>query len=104
MGEALAAWLARRGASIGPLSVAPDPTAGRTVVAAAPIAADGVVLRIPLPLLLTTEVGRAIVASGMDPPGYYTFLAAYLLEERARPRSRFRRYLQSLPAAFPTLP
>jgi histone-lysine N-methyltransferase SETD3 len=103
-------WLERHGASSAPLTIASDPRAGRAVVAAAPIAADDVVLRIPLRLLLTTRiarasaVGRAIAASIVPPPGNHTFLAAYLLQERGKPRARFRPYLDSLPAAFPTLP
>jgi protein-histidine N-methyltransferase len=106
----LLAWLERRGASFTPLAISPHGSACRTVLTAAPIVPDDVVLRIPLRLLLTAEVarasvlGRAITASGMEPRGNHVVLAACLLEEREKARSRFRPYLDSLPASFPTLP
>lgn len=98
-------WLTGRGARAAPLAIAPDPLAGRAVVAAADIADGSAVLSVPRPLLLTTDVARASAAGrALGDATEHALLAAYLLHERRDAGSSLRPYLDALPASFPTCP
>ena len=107
--EALLAWLRAHGASFGKLAVGLH-DGERGIVAGAPIEKGERVLSVPRPLVLTlgvasaSGVGQAIAASLAAADGTDGILAAFLLHERADPRSFWKPYLDMLPASLPTFP
>lgn len=115
---ALLEWLQRGGqwspkvcVRLLPGSAGPEhPDGERGLFAQADIAAGEILLRIPDRYILSVAraqrapLGRRMTAAGLGALGGQVYLAAYLLLQRRRPRSFFRPYLDTLPAAFPHLP
>lgn len=108
--SALIEWMIQRGAELSKVALARDAHGGRMMCAAEDVAEGELILRVPLPAMLTLDVarrspaGQALLAAGMASPSAQTLLTAYLLDERRRPGSPIAPYLRSLPAAFPTVP
>jgi histone-lysine N-methyltransferase SETD3 len=105
----LVPWLHRGGARF-PKLVLDEHAGERAVHACAPLAAGELLLHVPRSHLMTQElaqasvIGRRILAAGLRPEGEETYLAAFLLQERYRPRSFWKPFLDALPASFPTIP
>jgi len=68
------------------------------------------VLYVPFCQLMTSEiarsslVGRQILDSGVQLRSRHSFLAAYLLQEKANPKSYWKPYIDILPEAYDTVP
>jgi histone-lysine N-methyltransferase SETD3 len=103
-------WLDRGGARTGDLEVTRGEHGERGARARVDVHAGAPVITIPRRLLVTSEIaraseiGRAIASSGLEDVGAHTYLAAYLIEERSRPGSALRPYLDALPRSFPGIP
>jgi protein-histidine N-methyltransferase len=108
--SALTDWVIERGAELTKVALGRDPQGGRMLCATADIADGEVLVRVPLPAMLTLDVarrspaGQALLAAGGGAPTAQALLTAYLLEEKRRPRSSIAPYLDALPRAFPTVP
>jgi histone-lysine N-methyltransferase SETD3 len=101
-------WLRRGGARFPRLALAHRSSTDSAVHALTSIAPGDVVLRVPRTHILTQDLvlaspaGRRIAA--LSPESEDTPTAAYLLQEKQRPRSFWKPYLDALPPAFPTVP
>lgn len=109
---ALVAWLASGGARCDALRIGrdEDDDGERGAFARASIATGDVVLEVPLARMitheraLTSDVGRAIGASGVDLGSTHAHLAAFLLQEQRDAGSPLRPYLESLPRSYGNVP
>jgi len=82
----------------------------RAINAKRDIAEDSDILFVPHELIMTSEIaraseiGRAITRSGATLRSRHSFLATYLLAERANPNSYWKPYLDILPQTYETIP
>lgn len=102
-------WLEQGGAQLSKLQVVRRDNGERDVLARSDIAVGEVVLQVPRALLLTVEVARSSelgqrLQARLNPDNELLYLASFLLQERERPDSFWKPYLDSLPEAFPHLP
>ena len=102
-------WLEEGGARFAQLRVVRQEDGERAVLARADIAAGDVVLQVPRSHMLTlelardSEIGRQLQAA-LNPDNEDLYLASFLLQERHRPDSFWKPFIDSLPEAFPHLP
>jgi histone-lysine N-methyltransferase SETD3 len=74
------------------------------------VPADDVVLYVPFKYIMTSEVakasdiGKKIVSSGVDLRSKHSFLASYLLQEKAKKASFWDPYINILPAKYANMP
>jgi histone-lysine N-methyltransferase SETD3 len=74
------------------------------------VPADDVVLYVPFKYIMTSEVakaseiGKKIVSSGVDLRSKHSFLASYLLQEKAKKSSFWDPYINILPAKYANMP
>lgn len=106
----LVGWLEGHGGQAGRLRVRDHNGWHRGVHADTAIAADQVILEVPLACLMTTEraresdIGRAIDESSVELGSVHSYIAAFLLQEREDSASFWRPYLDLLPASYPAIP
>lgn len=107
--SALNSWVIERGAELSKVTIGSDPLGGRMLRAAADIEDGELLVSIPLRAMLTLDdarrspAGQALLASNHSPSAQ-ALLSAYLLEEKRRPDSQLKPYIDSLPRSFPTVP
>lgn len=71
---------------------------------------DEIILEVPLPLIMTSEVARAseiglkIEQSGCQLRSSHSWLASFLLQEKYRPDSFWRPYIDTLPQHYRNMP
>lgn len=103
-------WMARRGAELRGVGLAPDPRGGRMLCATEDVREGQILVRVPQAAMMTLEVarrsraGQALQSAGLVSPAPQMLLAAYLLDEKRRPGSPIAPYLDALPATFPSVP
>jgi len=82
----------------------------RGVHALAKIPQDDIILYVPQKYIMTSEVakasdiGRKIIASGVELRSTHSYLAAYLLEQKHKKDSFWRPYLDILPQKYANMP
>jgi len=82
----------------------------RAVHATAKINAEEEVLFVPHDMIMTSdlaklsEIGQAIIKSRVDLKSKHSYLAAYLLQEKENPNSKWKPYMDILPAEHVTVP
>jgi len=82
----------------------------RAVHASATVNAEEEVLFVPRNLLMTSdlaklsEIGKAIIKSGVELRSKHSYLAAYLLQERENQNSEWKPYIDILPEEHVTIP
>jgi len=82
----------------------------RAIFAKRTVEMDEDVLYVPLCQLMTSEiaraskVGRQIREAGLQLRSRHSFLAAYLLQEKAKPSSYWKPYIDILPEEYDTIP
>jgi histone-lysine N-methyltransferase SETD3 len=106
---ALLRWLEDGGARLPKLHVVRQENGERSVLAQADIAAGEAVLQVPRSHLLTLEVAKSseigrLLQSHVNPDNEEFYLASFLLQEKHRPDSFWKPYVDSLPEAFPHVP
>lgn len=108
--SALTDWMARKGAELTKVALGRDEHGGRMLCATADITEGELLVQVPLQAMVTLDVarrspaGQAVLAAATEPPSANVLLTAHLLDEKRRPGSPIAPYLESLPAAFPTVP
>jgi protein-histidine N-methyltransferase len=107
--DALLRWLENGGARFPKLHVVRQENGERSVLALADIAKGEAVLQVPRSHLLTLEVARSsdigrLLQSHVNPDNEELYLASFLLQEKHRPDSFWKSYLDTLPEAFPHVP
>jgi protein-histidine N-methyltransferase len=108
--ERLIRWLTTGEARFPKLCIERHDGGERGARAAAGVEAGEEVVYIPRRFLLTqaiaraSAIGRAIAAAGVLLESEDSILAAFLLQEKKRPRSFWKPYLDALPASFPGNP
>jgi histone-lysine N-methyltransferase SETD3 len=106
---ALLRWLEDGGARFPKLHVVRQENGERSVLAQAGISTGEAVLHIPRSHLLTLEVAKSsdigrLLQSHVNPDNEELYLASFLLQEKHRPDSFWKPYVDSLPEAFPHVP
>jgi len=82
----------------------------RAIFAKRTVERDEDVLYVPLCQLMTSEIARAskvgkqIIASGVQLRSRHSFLASYVLQEKANPTSYWKPYIDILPEEYDTVP
>lgn len=82
----------------------------RAVHASATVNAEEEVLFVPRNMLMTSdlaklsEIGKAIIQSGVELRSKHSYLAAYLLQERENQNSKWKPYIDILPEEHVTIP
>ena len=109
--SSLVSWIEANGGSCSKLYVKSSESAGRSVHCRTAISADERLVRIPRRLLLSTadckqsDVGRLVDQTGKAFVNPQSYIAAFLLQERAKAASSFfHPFLDSLPASFASFP
>lgn len=107
----LTSWLLRNGASFPYLYLKQYEHDHRGVHTLCRVASGKLLLEVPLRCIVTSDlarrspVGRALESSGVELASNHTFLACYLLEERARGAASFwEPYLSILPVDYNSMP
>ncbi|MFY0566891.1 SET domain-containing histone-lysine N-methyltransferase [Archangium lansingense] len=106
---ALLRWLEDGGARFPKLNVVRQENGERAVLARTDIATGEAVLQVPRSHLLTLEVAKSsdigrLIRSHVSPDNEELYLASFLLQEKHRPDSFWKPYVDSLPEAFPHVP
>jgi histone-lysine N-methyltransferase SETD3 len=102
-------WLEQGGARFPKLRVVRQENGERSVLTVADVASGEAVLQIPRSHLLTQQLARSsdigrLIQSHVNPDNEELYLASFLLQEKHRPDSFWKPYVDSLPEAFPHLP
>jgi histone-lysine N-methyltransferase SETD3 len=102
-------WLEQGGARFPKLRVVRQENGERSVLTVADVAAGEAVLQVPRSHMLTQQLARSsdigrLIQSHVNPDNEELYLASFLLQEKHRPDSFWKPYLDSLPEAFPHLP
>lgn len=104
------AWLLRGGSKFPLLYLNFYSESYRAINAKRDIAEDEDILYVPHDLIMTSEIaraseiGRAIIKSGVCLRSRHTYLATYLLAERAKENSFWKPYIDILPQRYDTIP
>lgn len=106
---ALLRWLEDGGARFPKLHVVRQENGERSVLAQADISTGEAVLQVPRSHLLTLEAAKSsdigrLLQSHVNPDNEELYLASFLLQEKHRPGSFWKPYVDSLPEAFPHVP
>lgn len=102
-------WLEEGGARFPKLRITVQENGERAVIAREPITTGETVVTLPKSHLITqtlargSELGR-LLQSEVNPDNEEMYLALFLLEEKHKPDSFWRPYIDSLPESFPHLP
>ncbi|HVV87322.1 MAG TPA: hypothetical protein VHE35_29980, partial [Kofleriaceae bacterium] len=105
--RALLAWGEAQGIDARAIEVRVDDTGNRSVVARTAIAADQRIVAVPRRALITeldvadAPIGAALARAAPPLDSGHTPIALWLATERRDPSSRWRPYLDALPAAVP---
>lgn len=108
--DALLAWAAAAGAWFEPIAIAVAPDGNRGVMTRRAVAAGEPLVIVPRRLLITdVDVAAHPAVAPLVPhqdqlASRHSLMARWLVHERADPASRWRRYVEALPPAFPGLP
>jgi len=103
-------WLIDGGAQFPLLSLHFCSSVNRAINSKRIIQPDEDVLFVPYSHLMTTEialaskVGKQIIESGVEISSLHTYLASYLLQEKANPKSYWKPYIDILPKSHDTIP
>merc|ERR1719285_1573793 len=103
-------WLIDGGAQFPLLSLHFCSRINRAINSKRTIQPDEDVLFVPYSHLMTSEialvsqVGKRISESAVQIRSHHTYLASYLLQEKANPKSYWKPYIDILPATFDTIP
>lgn len=102
-------WLEDGGARLPKLHIARQENGERSVLARSDIASGEAVLQVPRSHLITLEVARSsdigrLIQSHINPDNEEIYLASFLLQEKVRPDSFWKPYVDTLPEAFPHVP
>jgi len=103
-------WLIDGGAEFPLLSLHFFSNIHRAINSKRTIQQDEDVLFVPFCQLMTSEialsskVGKQIIESGVQLRSRHTYLASYLLQEKANPTSYWKPYIDILPATYDTIP
>lgn len=108
--DILLQWLSRGGAKFPLLELKYYTVDYRGVHARQRMQRDMIILEVPLPLIMTSDVAKAsaigqrIRESGCQLRSSHSWLACMLLEERANPNSFFAPYINTLPQHYRNMP
>jgi histone-lysine N-methyltransferase SETD3 len=108
--DVLLEWLRKGNAKFSDLELKYYTVDYRGVHARRRMERDQIILEIPLPLILTSDVAKAsaigqrIRASGCQLRSSHSWLACLLLQERSNPNSFFKPYLDTLPQHYRNMP
>jgi len=103
-------WLIDGGAQFPLLCLHFCSSINRAINSKRTIQPDEDVLFVPYSHLMTSEialvsrVGKQIIESGVQISSLHTYLASYLLQEKANPKSYWKPYIDILPKSYETIP
>ena len=108
--DALLGWLKQGGAKFSKLELRYYTVDYRGVHARSRLERDEIILSVPLPLIMTSDVAKAstigqrIRSSGCQLRSSHSWLACLLLQERNNPDSFYAPYLNTLPQHYRNMP
>jgi len=108
--DGMVRWMKEKGAKFPKLYLMYYSEDYRGVHCLTKIPTDDVILYVPLEIIMTSEVakgseiGKKIIASGCEVRSKHSYLAAYLLQERANPKSYWKPYIDILPVKYANMP